>query len=104
MDQEDVDGVVVRDFVFEDFDVFNGHDVDSGAGRKIVNGAQALGCKVGRVVINNLIVVDANVFAALARKIWQIEDADAAGVVGHDVVVDVGVFRVFDFETVNVVL
>jgi len=103
VDQEDVDGVVVLNFVFEDFDILDGHDVDAGSSGEIVNGAEAFGCEVGCVVVNDLIVVDPDVFAALTRKIGEIEDADAAGVVGHDVVVDVGVFGVFDLESVDVV-
>lgn len=69
MDEKNVDGVVVCDLVFEDFDVFDSHDVNASASGEIVDGAETFGSEVGGVVVHDLIVVDADVFSALAGKI-----------------------------------
>ena len=58
--------------------------------------------EVGCVVVHDLIVEYANIVAAWRRKVRKIENAYAASVVGHDVVIDVGVFSIFDFEAVHV--
>src|ERR1700676_843454 len=69
-----------------------------------MNGAEAFGREVRRVVVDQLIVVDADVAAALARKVRKIEDAHAAGVVSGDVFIGVDIFSVLDLEAVDVVL
>jgi len=104
MNQKNIEAVVALNFVAEGFDVLDSHDVDAGASGEIVDGTEAFGSEVGCVVVHDLIVEYANVFAALARKIRKIENAYAASVVGHDVVIDVGVFGIFDFEAVHVEL
>src|SRR5712692_190163 len=102
MNDVDVDGVVVLNFVVKGFDVANREDVHAGARRKIVNRPEALRREVGGIVVEQLIVEDADVAAALAREIRKIEDAHASGVVSGDVFVGVHVLGVLDFEAVDV--
>src|SRR5947207_10154086 len=68
------------------------------------DGPQALGRKVGSVVVINLVAEGADVLAALLGQRGQVEDCQSAGVVGGDVVVDVYMLRVFNLVSIHVVL
>jgi hypothetical protein len=75
--------------------MMNGHNVDAGSGRQMIDCAQALGRKVCGVVGKNVVAENANVAATLPGQVRRIENAQAAGVVGGDVVIDVDVLGVF---------
>lgn len=86
----DVDVVVAGEVVFEHFDIVVGEHEQSGAGRHIADDGARRG-EVGRIVALNPVVEYASRLAALDFQIGQVEHEHAAGVVGGDIVVDVGV-------------
>ena len=96
-------GRVTVEPVVEDVDVAVGHDHDAHALRNDGDHV-ALRREVGRVVVHHLVVEDADVVAALYRQIGEIENQDTPGVVGRDVVVNVGAEGVLDLDAGDVVL
>ena len=75
-------------------DSAGGHIADDGAGRR----------EIGRVVSLDPVVEHAGRLAALDFQIGQVEHEDAAGIVGGDIVVDVGKGRILDLDAGDVVL
>ena len=93
--------VAVGDLVLEDFDIVHRQKQHARAGGDVGN-ARARRAEVGMVVLGDLVVEHAHAAAVVQVEPGQVEDEDAAAVIGRVVVEDVGVERVFDLDAGHV--
>ena len=74
-----------------------GHDHDAGAGWHGCNNI-ALWREVGSVIIDGLIAEEARGVSAHLRQVWQVENKDAARIMGRDIVEHIRIDRVLDLD------
>jgi len=96
-------GLVVGDLVLENLDVVHRQEQHARA-RRYVGDAGARRPEVRMVVLGHLVVEHADAAAVVDRQPRQVEDQDAAAVVGGVVVEDVGVERVLDLDAGHVLV
>ena len=94
-------GLVVGDLVLEDLDVVHRQEQHAGA-RRHIGDARTRRTEVRVIVLGHLVVEHADASAVVQRQPRQVEDQNAAAVVGGEVVEHVGVERVFDLDAGHV--
>ena len=102
-DEEHVGCLVVVDRVVEHLDVVHRQHHHARPLRHVRHDAPRVG-EVAVVVVHDLVVEHADVLSCLDLQAREVEHEHTAGVVGGDVVMDVGVDRVFDFDARHVSL
>src|SRR5690606_1045716 len=93
---------IARKAISENMHIAVRHHHDAGAGRNAADNI-ALGRKVRRVIIHDLIVEDANVVPALLRQVGQIENQNADRIVLRAVAINIGAEAVLDLDTANII-
>ena len=90
-------GLIARDGVVKNVNIAIGHDHDAGAGWHGCNNI-ALWREVGSVIIDGLIAEEARGVSAHLRQVWQVENKDAARIMGRDIVEHIRIDRVLDLD------
>ena len=97
-----VHGIVVAHIVAKNLDIRIGHDQHPCSARDEANDI-ALWCEIVGVVGIALVVEYPNMMPALLRQVRQIEDQDAAGIVGQLIGIDISIIAVLDLEAGHVI-
>src|SRR5690606_15390007 len=97
----EVGGLVAGDDVVEHVNPVSGQDHHAGAGGHLADDI-AFGRKVLGVVVDDLVVEDPGMVTGLGQ-VGHVEHQDAAGIVGGDVVIHIGVDGIFGFDARHVV-